>query len=288
MKSRLFALSRVVSFTGILLVAFLTLASTSGTPTYSDLGSIQTSDKASWRSVRYDQRLGNQIPLQTSWTTESGKAASLSSLLSNKPHILVFAYYRCPNLCTLVLNGLAETLQKLPQRLGKDYDVFTVSIDPSETHTLALMKKRTYLARLGTPDAEGWSFLVGKNEAIHALTQEAGFYYEKDKLSGEYSHPSGIIVLTREGKISQYLFGIKFDPKQLDQALGQAAQNKRGSLVEEVLLYCFHYDPAAHSNGKAIMAMIRLLGLIGAFALAGLIIHLSISKKPLPKKDTLA
>lgn len=278
-----------MSIKTFILMGMFLFGSTANAASPSNQSSIDFSTtKQSLRNVRYEQRLGEQIPLETTWTTETGQISPLSNLLIKKPHILVFAYYRCPNLCTLVLNGLTQALQGLPQHLGKDFDILTVSIDPTESNSLALMKKRTYLARLGTPRANGWNFLVGRENSIRTLTQAAGFYYEKDKISGEYNHPSGIIVLTPEGKLSQYFFGIQFDPKLLDQALQRAGQDKQGSIVEEILLYCFHYDPSVHSKGKAIMAMIRLLGLIGAIGLVGLIVHLSRPITAKPKKDTVA
>ncbi len=241
--------------------------------------------KAEQPTVRLEQRLGAPIPSRLSFTDELGRTAPLSRYLEapgRKPHLLVFAYYRCPNLCTLVLNGLVDSIHALHQVLGRDYDIITISIDPSEKSSLALMKQRSYLARYGKPASDGWHFLVGETSSIRGLTQAAGFHYERDPLSGEYRHPSGIIVLSPEGKITQYFFGIRFDPKHLATAIEQARTGKRGSFAEEILLYCFHYDPAAHKNGKIILHAIRLVGLIGFLSLAALLFYLSFTRRRAP------
>jgi protein SCO1/2 len=233
-------------------------------------------------AVHFEQHLADAIPLDSQWRNELGKSAKLGTLMASCPHILVFAYYRCPNLCTLVLNGLVQAIHEIPERLGTDYDVITVSINPDETPALALMKQRSYLAKYGDTHARGWHFLTGSEREIARLTRTAGFHFQKDLVSGEYDHPSGIIVLTPQGQISQYLFGIHFEPKALSEALQRAHGNRLGTLTEEILLYCLHYDPKVHKNGKAILALIRLTGLIGAIALIALLIHLGTSRRNFP------
>jgi protein SCO1/2 len=231
------------------------------------------------QNVYFEQKIGGILPLQTQFTNSRGDQLPLSLIAGDKPHILVFSYYRCPNLCTLVLNGLVESLKKIPQKLGKDFDVITISIDPEERPSLALMKQRTYLARYGETATQDWHFLVGKNTSIRSATSSAGFHYEKDAVSGEYNHPSGIIILSPKGKIIRYLFGIQYDPKALSESLEDAKLGRLGSLAEEILLYCFHYSPSANKNGKTVLAVVRLVGFIGAIGLLVLLIHLSKSRR---------
>ncbi|MFL5815855.1 MAG: SCO family protein [Bdellovibrionia bacterium] len=241
--------------------------------------SQQAEETPAHEKVYFEQKIGSVIPLQTQLTDAHGEQLPISLIAGDKPHILVFSYYRCPNLCTLVLNGLVESMKKLPQKLGKDFDVITVSINPEERSSLALMKQRSYLARYGQTSTHDWHFLVGQNASIRALTYAAGFHYEKDSLSGEYNHPSGIIVLSPKGKIIRYLFGIQYDPKTLSESLDDAKLGRIGSLAEEILLYCFHYSPSANKNGRAVLAVVRLVGFIGAIGLLVLLIHLSRTRR---------
>jgi protein SCO1/2 len=231
------------------------------------------------QSVYFEQKIGNTLPLQTRFITPQGNQLPLSLIAGDKPHILVFSYYRCPNLCTLVLNGLVEAMKKIPQKLGKDYDILTISIDPKERPSLALMKQRTYLARYGETATQDWHFLVGQSASIGAATESTGFHYEKDPVSGDYNHPSGILILSPKGKIIRYLFGIQYDPKTLSDSLEDAKLGRLGSLTEEILLYCFHYSPSANKNGRAVMAIVRLVGFIGAIGLLVLLIHLSKTRR---------
>ena len=252
---------------------------------------------------RFEQKLGNALqafpqafpqnsPQNSpqnylgSFKDEYGRSHPLSAYFGSVPVILVFTYYRCPNLCTLVLNGLVEALQKIPDQLGTDYQVLTVSIDSKEKPPLAFSKKLTYLARLGkvehkipmpnTPAyfSAPWHFLTGEEPQIRDLADAAGFNYRQDPISKEYSHPSGIIVLTPNGIISKYLFGIQFDAQDLHEALLKARKNQQSSWTEEILLYCFHYNPDLNPNGPLIMRGIRITGAIGALCLILFLIYL--------------
>lgn len=234
---------------------------------------------AAQEKVYFEQKIGSTLPLQTQFTNSRGDSLPLSLIAGDKPHILVFSYYRCPNLCTLVLNGLVEAMKKIPQKLGKDYDVITISIDPKERASLALMKQRTYLARYGETTSQDWHFLVGQSASIRSATNSTGFHYERDSLSGEYNHPSGIMILSPKGKIIRYQFGIQYDPKTLSESLEDAKLGRLGSLAEEILLYCFHYSPSANKNGKTVMAVVRLVGFIGAIGLLVLLVYLSKTRR---------
>ncbi|MEO5968481.1 MAG: SCO family protein [Bdellovibrionia bacterium] len=217
---------------------------------------------------------------------EYGRSHFLTSYLGEVPVILVFTYFRCPNLCTLVLNGLVQALQKIPETLGKDYKILTISIDPHEKPPLAFSKKLTYLARLGmvehklakpnTPEyvSAPWHFLTGEEPQINDLATAVGFNYRQDPISKEYSHPSGIVIVTPQGTISKYLFGIQFDAQDLHNALLKAQLNQQSSWSEEILLYCFHYDPKLSPNGPLIMKGIRITGAVSALSLILYIFHL--------------
>lgn len=222
-------------------------------------------------AVRFEQNLGARIP-EADVVDEYGKLVKLSGLLASGPTILVFAYYKCPNLCSLVLDGLAEALRKMPSVLGKDYQVVTISIDPRETRKTSLAKTRSTLARLGVtleayPQGSPWRFLTASAADILKLTKAAGFYFRYDPVSGEYSHPSGILVLTPTGKISQYFFGIRFSPPKLEAALALAAAEKRGTLVERIFLYCLHYQANQGKHGALILVLIRASAGLTVFAL---------------------
>jgi protein SCO1/2 len=241
--------------------------------------------------IRFDQHLRQTLPKDATLVDEYGEKHPLKDYLGSKPIILVFTYYRCPNLCTLVLNGLLQALKKLPDRLGKDYQVFTVSINPSERPSLALAKKRTYLAKLGVTESKNqgetpWHFFTAasvEDQNIPHLAELSGFKYDKDPRSGEYAHPSGIIILTPDGTISQYFFGIQYEAQALHQSLLEARSGKQGSLIEEILLYCFHYDPKLTRNGPIVMETIRIAGIGGVLVILIFILFLFYSDLREPK-----
>jgi protein SCO1 len=218
------------------------------------------------KDVGFDQRLNEQVPLDLAFVDESGRPIRLGDYFKGKPVVLICAYYKCPMLCTLVLNGTARGLSKVPFDIGADYQVVTVSIDPRETPDLAAAKKKSYLTRYDRPGAEeGWHFLTGKQDAIDKLTQAVGFRYVYDPKEDMFNHAAGITVLTPTGKISRYLFGVDFSPRDLRLALVEASANKIGSPADQVLLYCFHYDPA---TGKYALAIARFIQTGGVLIIA--------------------
>jgi protein SCO1/2 len=225
------------------------------------------------RQVAFDQRLNEQVPLDLQFRDEAGQAVKLADYFSSKPVILVLAYYRCPMLCTEVLNGLVRALLDVPFVMGRDYEVVTVSFDPRETPEMAAAKKRTYLDRFGRPGAEaGWHFLTGDETAIARLTEAVGFRYTYDPSNDQFAHASGIMVVTPQGKLSRYFFDINYSPRDLRLGLVEASANKIGSPVDQVLLFCFHYDPAQGKYGAAVMNFVRLGGavtLLGVGVLIG-------------------
>jgi protein SCO1/2 len=196
------------------------------------------------KHVGIEQRLDEQIPLGLTFRDETGKAVKLGNYFGSRPVILNLVYYNCPMLCGQVLQGLESSLKVLKFNVGNEFDVLTVSFDPRETPEMAAAKKTEILKRYGRPRAEnGWHFLTGSHDSIDALTKAAGFQYDYDTKTQQFAHGTAIILLTPQGKIAQYYYGIEFPPKDLRLGLIQASQDKIGNVVDEVLLYCYHYNP---------------------------------------------
>jgi protein SCO1/2 len=215
------------------------------------------------RDVGFDQHLNEQVPLDLQFTDEEGRAVRLGDYFQGKPVILVLAYYKCPMLCTQVLNGLIQALLGIPFDAGKEFQVVVVSFDPREKPALAAAKKRTYLERYGRPGAEaGWHFLTGEEGPIRRLTAAVGFRYTYDPKSDQFAHASGILVLTPGGKLSRYFYDVSYSPRDVRLGLVEASENRIGSPVDQILLYCFHYDPAEGKYGPVIMRFVRLGGVL--------------------------
>ena len=211
------------------------------------------------KNVGIEQHLDEQIPPALAFRDETGKAVTLGDYFGKKPMILNLVYYQCPMLCGEVLTGLESALRVLKFDVGKEFDVLTVSFDPKETPEMAATKKAEYLKRYGRSGAaEGWHFLTGSAASIDALTKAAGFQYQYDPKSGQFAHATAIMVLTPEGKIAQYYYGVEFAPKDLRLGLIQASENKIGTVVDQVLLYCYHYDPDTGKYGAIISRVLQL------------------------------
>ena len=202
------------------------------------------------KDVGIEQNLNKQIPADLAFRDETGKTVRLGDYFGKKPVILSLVYYRCPMLCSEVLNGLESALRVLKFDVGNEFDVLTVSFDPKDTPEVAAVKKAEYLKRYNRPGAaNGWHFLTGQQPAIDALTKAAGFQYQYDPKTGQFAHATAIMVLTPEGKIAQYYYGVEYAPKDLRLGLIQASNHKIGTVVDEVLLYCYHYDPNTGKYG---------------------------------------
>jgi protein SCO1/2 len=224
------------------------------------------------RQVGIDQKLNTQVPLDLGFRDEAGRAVTLGDYFGKKPVVMALVYYDCPMLCTQVLNGLASALQVLKFDAGREFNVVLVSIDPKETPQLAAAKKKTYLERYQRSGAAaGWHFLTGEQAAIHRLAQSVGFRYAYDPKTGQYAHAAAILVLTPEGKIAQYYHGIEYPPRDLRLGLVEASKNRIGSVVDRVLLYCYHYDPAKGRYGAVAMNILRLAGLATLLAMGSFI-----------------
>ena len=218
----------------------------------------------------FDQKLNAQIPTDLLFADESGRPVKLSQFFGGgKPVILTLNYYGCPMLCTYILNGVVESLKELPFKVGKEFEIVTVSFDPRDTPQLAAKKKETYLKSLGQPGAEtGWHFLTGKKEQIDALCKAVGFSYIFDEKTGEFGHASGIMVATPAGRLSHYFYGVQFENKDLRLALVDASQNRIGSPVDKLLLWCYHYDAVSGKYSVAIMKLVRAGGAATVLSLA--------------------
>lgn len=211
--------------------------------------------------VRIEQRLDNQVPADAVFRDESGREVRLGDFFGKRPVVLTLVYFRCPKLCTLVLNGLAEAMKPLALEVGRDFEVVTISFDPLDDPVTATGKKKNYLELYGRPQAgAGWHFLTGTEPQIKRVTEAVGYHYRYDPLSQQYVHPAGIAILTPEGRIARYLLGIQFQPRDLRLALVEASQRKIGTPVDAVLLYCFHYDASTGKYSANVMTLVRLGG----------------------------
>ena len=220
--------------------------------------------------LTFDQKLGAQVPLDAAFRDEQGRAVRLGELVHNRPVVLVLAYYRCPQLCTLVLNGLLDGLKGTPYRPGQEFEVVALSFDPRETPDLAAAKKEHYVAGYGRPGSEaGWHFLTGDKDQIDRVAAAIGFHYSYDAAHDRFNHPSGLTILTPTGTVSRYLFGIRFLVRDLKLGVVEASEGRVGSVVDQLLLFCFHYDREAGAYGFAVMSAVRAGGAVTVLALGG-------------------
>jgi protein SCO1/2 len=209
--------------------------------------------------IGIDQRLNAQVPLDLTFVEESGREVRLGEYFGKRPVILALVYYECPMLCTQILNGLVSALGTLKFDVGREFDVVAVSINPREGPGLASQKKAAYLERYGRPQtAAGWHFLTGREENIRRLAEVVGFRYEYDAEIGQYAHGAGVEVLTPTGVVSRYFYGIEYSPRDLRLGLIEASEERIGTPVDDVLLLCFHYDPATGKYGATALGLVRI------------------------------
>jgi protein SCO1/2 len=240
----------------------------------------QTTLPAILREVGIDQHLGQQIPQDLTLKDESGHDVRLADLTSSRrPAVLALVYYRCPMLCTMVLNDLLRGLKLVPLDAGKDFDVIAVSFDPGETPDLASKKRDEYVrqyarARHVEPAAVqgGWHFLTGDADSIRRLTSSVGFRYVWDEKYKQFIHASGVTILTPDLHLARYFYGIDYEPKDLRLSLVEASGGKIGSRVDQALLYCFHYDPAIGKYTPFITNFVRAAGVLTVLALGAYVV----------------
>jgi protein SCO1 len=237
------------------------------------------------QNVGIEQRLDAQVPAELPFVDDTGRQVKLGDYFGKKPLILNLVYYNCPMLCGEALAGLTSSMKLVKFDLGNEFEIVTVSFNPLETPELAAEKKRDYLKRYGRPTvAAGWHFLTGPADSINALTKAVGFQYQYDAAKNQYAHATAIMVLTPQGRISRYFYGVDFPPKDLRMGLVEASQGKIGNAVDQVLLYCYHYDPATGKYGAIVSNMLKLGGALTILFIGGLILILLRLDRIAPRK----
>ena len=219
--------------------------------------------------IAIDQKIGQGLPLDTPFVDESGRQVRLGDYFGKRPVILALVYYECPMLCTQVLNGLVSSLGVMNFEVGREFDVVAVSFNPKEGPGLASQKKAAYVERYGRPgSAGGWHFLTGSQESIAQLTDAVGFRYALDPEIGQFAHGAAIEVITPKGTIAKYFYGIEFSPRDLRLGLIEAADERIGTLIDDVLLFCYHYDPSTGKYGATVLGIVRMAGVATILAFA--------------------
>jgi protein SCO1/2 len=255
-----------------LLIAGLITAALSGIADAQQAGIPAASLPMMVQGVGIDQNLNAQLPLELKFRDETGQTVRLGQYFRDKPVVLALVYYDCPGLCDLILNGLSHTMQQISLNVGTDYQVVTVSFNPKETWKLATAKKANYIEKYQRPGAkEGWHFLTGDEASIKSLADTVGFHYKYDPVNNQYAHASAIYVITPEGKISRYFYGIEYKPRDFRLGLVEASASKIGTTADQVLLFCYHYDPTTGKYGVAITQVTRVLGTATVLLLGGFV-----------------
>jgi protein SCO1 len=229
-------------------------------------GNLKPALPGALQGVGIDQRLDRQVPLGLLFRDEGGRQVPLSTFFhAGKPVLLAPVYYRCPMLCTQILNGVASSLKAVSLSPGRDFEIVAFSFDPKDTPETAAAKKQVYLKRFGRAGtANGWHLLTGDEANIKTLTGALGYHYKFDTATGQFAHASGIMLLTPDGRIARYFYGVEYAPRDVRLGLVEASRNQIGSPVDQVLLFCFHYDPATGKYGAVVMNLIRFAGALFA------------------------
>ncbi len=258
----------------VTLIAAPAAAQMTGTPVAGYLtapGVSSSSMPTALREIGFDQNIDQKLPLDATFRDESGQTVTLGSYYGKRPVLLAFIYYECPMLCTQVLNAMTATISTMSLDAGKDFELVLVGIDPRETPAQAAAKKTEYLRRYKREGAEaGWHFLTGDEPQIQRVAKAAGFRYAWDEQTQQYAHPTGIIVTTTDGRLARYLFGIEYGARDLNLSLVEASEGKVGSFADQLLLFCYHYDPMTGRYGIYVMRTLRVAAvatvlLIGTF-----------------------
>jgi protein SCO1/2 len=233
--------------------------------------------------IKFDQKINSQVAPDLIFRDETGKQIRFGNYFGKRPIVLMLGYYSCPMLCTLALNGAVSTFQDLKWTVGENFDVVFVSIDPNETSQLAAEKKKTYARSYGRGNSDGWHFLTGDTNSIQKLADEIGFHFAWDPAMKQFAHPSGFVVLTPDGKISRYFFGVTYSATELNSALRDASAEKTGSPIEQFILLCFHYSPLTGKYGNLVMNLVRGGGIVMLLAL-GAIVFSQQNRRKKPEK----
>lgn len=223
------------------------------------------------KNIGITQKMNAQVPVGVPFYDETGRTVTLGQYLG-KPVILALVYYQCPSLCNLVLNGIVRSARLINMTAGNEFDVVAVSFDPRETPEMAAAKKKTYVEEYGRAGSEnGWHFLTGPEASSKMLADAVGFRYSYDSLSNQYAHASGIMILTPQGRVSRYFYGVEYPARDVRLGLTEASDGQISSPVAQVLLFCFHYDPTRGKYGLVVMNVLRVAGIITIVCLAGLL-----------------
>lgn len=230
---------------------------------------------AELEGIGVDEKLGTQIDGSLEFIAENGRPIQIGSYLKQgRPVVLNFVYYSCPMLCSMVLNGVTSSIREIPWTPGTEYELVTISFDPRETHELAAAKKQSYLTSYDRP-APGWHFLADYNNSAKALADAVGYKYRWDKGRNQYAHTAALVLLTPDGKVARYLYGIKYKPFDLRMALTEASQGKmKGGKMEQMLLYCFQYDPNSRSYSMTAKNIMRAGGAMTVLILGATLVRL--------------
>ncbi len=249
-----------VRFCGVALSVALTALAFAQVPAPLDPLSLKGPNPAErFSAIEIEQNLDAQVPLGLHFIDQDGRDVTLGDYVGDRPALLALVYYQCPMLCNQMLNGLEIVLGAMKYKVGEDFNVITVSIDPNETPELAKAKRASYLEQLNQPGAEaGWNFLVGTKENIDALAETVGYRYIFDPATGQYVHAAGIMALTPQGRISHYFYGVEYIPRDVEFGLIQASEGKIGNLVDKVILLCYMYDPASGKYGFYVIGAMRI------------------------------
>jgi protein SCO1 len=236
-------------------------------------GIVASNVPPQFKDVTFAQRLGQKLPLDVRFTDETGRSVALGEYFGSRPVVLAFVYYQCPMLCIQVMNGISSALKVLPFTPGKDFDIVLVSFDPRDTPEAANAKKRAHLDHWAVREtSNGWHFLTGSEASIRQVTSAAGFTYQWDTETNQFAHVSGLLVATHDGTLSRYFYGVEYSPRDLRLALIDSGNGKIGSVVDELLLYCFQYDPSHGRYGPVFMNIMRLGGVLTVCFIGGFIL----------------
>jgi protein SCO1/2 len=236
-------------------------------------GIVASNVPPQFKDVTFAQRLNEQLPLDATFKDETGGTVMLGDYFGRKPVVLAFVYFQCPMLCSQTLNGISSALKVVPFTAGRDFEVVLVSFDPRDTPEAANAKKRAHLLHWSAQDtADGWHFLTGDEATIRRVASAAGFTYQWDEPTGQFAHVSGVLTLTPDGRLSRYFYGVEYSARELRMALVESGQGRIGSAVEELLLYCFQYDPTTGRYGVVVMNLVRLGGLLTVSLIVGFVV----------------
>lgn len=245
-------------------------------------GTVSTQVPPQLQEVTFKQRLNEQLPLDAMFRDDTGRQVALREFFGRKPVVLAFVYYQCPMLCSQVMNGLSSAAKALPFAAGADFEVVLISFDPRDTPEAAAAKKRDHLAKWPEGDARTWHLLTGDEATIQRVTSAAGFTYRWDERSGQFAHVSGILVATPDGRLARYFYGVEYSPRELRLALVDSGEGEVGSVVDELLLYCFHYDPESGRYGLLVMNLVRLAGVMTVLGIGAYIVMMRLRESHAP------